>query len=64
MRLVVDEGARAGGRGAYLCAEQECWSQAVEGSAIARALRGSLTPDEREALRVFAADRFTEGQAA
>lgn len=64
VRLVVDERARAGGRGAYLCAERECWAQAVEGPAIARALRGSLTGDEREALRAFAADHFTEGQAA
>lgn len=64
VRLVVDEAARAGGRGAYLCAEQACWSEAVEGPAVARALRGPLTADEREALRAFAADRYTEGQAA
>ena len=63
VRLVVDEAARAGGRGAYLCAEQACWEEAVEGSAVARALRGALTADEREVLRAFAADRYTGGQA-
>lgn len=64
LRLVVDEGARAGGRGAYLCAEQTCWSEAVEGPAVARALRGALTAGEREALRAFAAERYTEGRPA
>lgn len=62
-RLVVDEQARAGGRGAYLCLEPACWSDAADGPALARALRGSLTADERETLRAFATGRFTREHA-
>jgi len=57
-RLVVDEQARAGGRGAYLCAEPDCWSRAGEAPALARTLRGALTADERETLHAFAERRF------
>ncbi len=56
--LVVDEQARAGGRGAYLCAERDCWSRAGEAPALTRTLRGALTADERETLHAFAERRF------
>ncbi len=58
-RLVVDETALAGGRGAYLCAEPACWTGAVDGPGLARALRGALTAAERDALRAFAGQRFS-----
>ena len=61
-RLVVDEQARAGGRGAYLCLEAACWSEAADGPALARALRGSLTADERETLRAFAGEHISGEQ--
>ena len=57
-RLVVDEPARAGGRGAYLCIEPDCWSRATEAPALPRALRGPLTAHDRDTLRVFAGRRF------
>ena len=63
-RLVVDEAARAGGRGAYLCAEPACWDAAADGPRLARALRGPLRDDERETLRGFAARRFGGERAA
>ena len=62
-RLVMDDAARAGGRGAYLCAETACWTQAVDGPALARALRGALTADERDAVRAFAGQRFSQEHA-
>jgi hypothetical protein len=62
-RLVVDEAARAGGRGAYLCAEAECWTHALDGPGLARALRGALTAGERDTVRAFAGQRFGEEQA-
>ena len=62
-RLVVDEAARAGGRGAYLCAEAECWTHALDGPGLARALRGALTAGERDTVRAFAGQRFGEEHA-
>ena len=62
-RLVVDEAARAGGRGAYLCADPDCWTGALDGPGLARALRGALTASERETVRAFARQRFGEEHA-
>ena len=53
MRLVVDaEGGlsidargRAPGRGAYLCAEPDCWRRAARGRALGAALRQDLGDD-------------------
>ena len=62
-RLVVDEAARAGGRGAYLCADPDCWTGALDGPGLARALRGALTASERDTVRAFAGQRFGEEHA-
>lgn len=62
-RLVVDEAARAGGRGAYLCAEAECWTHALDGPGLARALRGALTASERDTVRAYAGQRLGEEHA-
>ena len=56
--VVIDEPARAGGRGAYLCAEATCWTRAIEGPALARAFRGALTAHDRDTLNTFASRRF------
>ena len=69
-RLIVDERARADGRGAYLCASAACWTRAADGRSLARALRGALAAADLEALRGYAARRFgadgarPEGSAA
>ena len=34
----VDASGRASGRGAYLCADQACWSKALKSRAVQRAL--------------------------
>jgi len=48
--IAVDPTGKAAGRGAYLCRTAECWAAALKRDALARALRASLTPADREAL--------------
>ena len=38
------------GRGAYLCPTRECWGKALKGNQLVNALRGHLTPENREHL--------------
>jgi len=48
----VDPGGKLAGRGAYLHAYQGCWQQALE-SHLARALRTTLTVEDRQRLLAF-----------
>ena len=58
MRLVVDAGGglridargRAPGRGAYLCADPDCWRRAARGRALGAALRHDLGEDAQALL--------------
>ena len=43
-----------GGRGAYLCPRKECWEKGLKGSRIERALRATLTNEDRAALLEYA----------
>lgn len=55
-RVRVDPTGRQAGRGAYLCHDQACWETALKRRALERALRvEALEPDDRTALRAFAA---------
>ncbi|MDP6606575.1 MAG: YlxR family protein [Dehalococcoidia bacterium] len=57
----VDERGREPGRGAYLCAERECWDRALSGAALANALR--VSPGTNlGALREYA-DRTEAGRS-
>lgn len=47
----VDASGKQNGRGAYLCAQRECWQRALSGDALAKALRTTLTATDRERLR-------------
>ena len=51
---VVDETGKRPGRGAYLCHRTACWRGALRGRRLAAALRGEITPDDREKLAAFA----------
>jgi len=53
--VVVDEKGKLNGRGAYLCRQRSCWTTALQRGALQRALRRPITPEELEALRVYAA---------
>lgn len=45
--------SKANGRGAYVCAKQACWEEALTKDRLARALRTTISPDVRDRLRSF-----------
>ena len=49
----VDITGKRNGRGAYLCARAECWAAALGKDRLARALRATISPAERETLRRY-----------
>lgn len=58
MRLVrtdggvqVDPTGKMNGRGAYLCDQTSCWDRALETDVLAKALRTTLTDDDRGRVR-------------
>lgn len=53
--VVVDVTGKQNGRGAYLCPQQSCWTQALARGQLNRALRTKLTEDEIASLRAYAA---------
>ncbi len=47
-RVAIDPTGKRPGRGAYLCHNPECWSQALRRHAVERALKiAALHPDDR-----------------
>ena len=48
--LILDETGRANGRGAYLCADGNCWSTALKKKSIERALGVPLSAEVRARL--------------
>jgi predicted RNA-binding protein YlxR (DUF448 family) len=46
----VDPTGKRNGRGAYLCSQRDCWDRALATDVLARALRTTLTPADRERL--------------
>lgn len=51
----LDPKGKTPGRGAYLCDDPQCWQRALAAGLLARALKTTLTPDERQTLAAFAA---------
>jgi len=49
--LQIDPSGKASGRGAYLCDNPECWKRAAKTDVLARALRMTLTDDDRLRLQ-------------
>lgn len=49
--LQVDPTGKLEGRGAYLCEQGTCWEQAIHGPALNRALRMTLTDEDRKRLQ-------------
>lgn len=47
----VDPTGKRSGRGAYLCDQAVCWDRALAGDALERALRTTLTDDDRARIR-------------
>ncbi len=59
-QVLLDERGKAAGRGAYLCAQEECWAKALKKGGLERALdlASSLGTDRRQALLQHARQRF------
>ena len=53
-RVEVDPSGRSAGRGAYVCADPACWAEALKHDRLARALRTTISNEDREALRRYA----------
>lgn len=51
--VVVDATGKRNGRGAYLCASRECWESALSKDRLARALRATISSQDREELRRY-----------
>jgi len=51
----VDTSGKMNGRGAYLCEQPSCWERAVTTDVLSKALRTSLTDEDRDRLRQHAA---------
>ncbi len=50
----VDLSGKRNGRGAYLCQRLACWQRALQGEALAKALRTTLSDAERAQLEAAA----------
>jgi predicted RNA-binding protein YlxR (DUF448 family) len=49
----VDASGKRNGRGAYLCAQRECWEEALKKDRLARALRTTISAEDRAKLRAY-----------
>ena len=59
----LDFTGKRNGRGAYLCASRSCWEEALKNDRLARALRTTIGPSERERLRKEYEERFEPATA-
>lgn len=50
----VDPTGKQNGRGTYLCRNSRCWEQALKKSRLDYALRGRISPSDKERLRAYA----------
>ncbi len=50
----IDATGKHTGRGAYVCASRACWEEALKKDRLARALRTTVSPRQREELRRYA----------
>jgi predicted RNA-binding protein YlxR (DUF448 family) len=50
----IDPSGKRNGRGAYLCHSAECWRRAINGDALAKALRTALSAEDRARLQAAA----------
>jgi uncharacterized protein len=49
--IQIDPSGKMNGRGAYLCDKIECWQRAVTSDVLDKALRTSLTDEDRERIK-------------
>jgi len=53
-KVEVDPTGKKSGRGAYICPRYHCWEEALKKDRLARALRTTIGPQERQALLAYA----------
>jgi predicted RNA-binding protein YlxR (DUF448 family) len=58
MRVEVDPTGKRNGRGAYLCRRRSCWQRAIDGNALARALKTDIDDETKAELREYARSHF------
>ena len=51
----IDSSGKLAGRGAYLCDNPACWQKAARSDAVGRALRTTLTEEERALIAAHGA---------
>ena len=49
----IDPTGKKSGRGAYLCPQPECWQEALKKDRLERALRTTLSQEDRSMLREY-----------
>jgi len=52
--VVADPTGKLAGRGAYLCAQEECWKLGLAKGRLERSLKVKITSDDADALRAHA----------
>ena len=63
--VLLDATGRLPGRGAYLCARRDCWERALtRGEILARALRTTVTAEDRATLLTHAPEASVEAAQA
>lgn len=50
--VIVDPSGKLDGRGAYLCEQASCWQRALTTDVLDKALRVTLTTEDRERLKM------------
>jgi predicted RNA-binding protein YlxR (DUF448 family) len=50
-KVFIDPKGKVSGRGAYLCASQECFDLAMKKKALTRALEVEITPEDVQQLK-------------
>ena len=52
--VVADPTGKQAGRGAYLCAQEECWKLGLAKGRLERSLKTKITNEDADALRAYA----------
>lgn len=52
--VVADPTGKLSGRGAYLCAQEECWKLGLAKSRLERSLKVKISSEDADALRAYA----------
>ena len=51
----IDPSGKQNGRGAYLCGDPRCWAKAAQSDVLNKALRTTLTEEERAQIAAYGA---------